>query len=131
MNKSNWIWVGAAALIGLGAVYMTSADNRSAVNVKLPTLSAEAQAGKALFNANCAKCHGKNGAGTDNGPPFINKIYRPGHHGDVAFQRAARYGVRAHHWRFGNMPPVPGVSQADVAKIVVFIREVQRANGVM
>lgn len=48
----------------------------------------------------------------------------------MAFVRAAREGVRAHHWRFGDMPPVEGVSDADLAGIIAFVREVQRANGI-
>ena len=83
-----------------------------------------------LYNANCARCHGKNGAGTNNGPPFIHKVYEQNHHSDVAFQRAARYGVRAHHWQFGNMPPIDGVNRRDVAKIITYIRELQQANGI-
>jgi hypothetical protein len=38
--------------------------------------------------------------------------------------------VRAHHWNFGSMPPVSGVSDDDVATITAFVREVQRANGI-
>jgi hypothetical protein len=70
------------------------------------------------------------GGGTDNGPPLIHKIYEPNHHGDLAFQRAVRQGSRAHHWRFGDMPPQPQVTDADVSVIVKFIREIQRANGI-
>jgi len=36
----------------------------------------------------------------------------------------------SHHWQFGHMPPVPGLSQKDVAKIIAFVRELQRANGI-
>jgi hypothetical protein len=38
--------------------------------------------------------------------------------------------VRAHHWRFGNMPPVDGVNRAEVEKIVAYVRALQRANGI-
>ncbi len=101
------------------------------VKVVVPELSQTAKQGAELFELNCARCHGKNAAGRDGiAPPLIHKIYEPGHHADISFQRAAQNGVRAHHWRFGDMPPVPGVSQGDVAKIVGFIREVQRANGI-
>ena len=100
------------------------------VSVNVPVLSAEAQAGKALFDANCKQCHGADAAGSDKGPTFINPIYRPAHHGDGAFVLAAKLGVRAHHWRFGNMPPQPQVGPDQVAKIVTYVRELQRANGV-
>lgn len=100
------------------------------VAVKVPTLSAVAMRGKAAFDANCAKCHGVNASGTDKGPPLIHNIYNPGHHGDAAFFFAAKQGVRAHHWRYGNMPPQPQVSEAQVKDIVVYVRELQRANGI-
>lgn len=95
----------------------------------MPELTVAAKTGETYFNAKCAACHGANGAGTQNGPTFINKIYRPGHHADEAFQRAAKLGVQSHHWNFGNMPPVAGITRAEVAKIVTYIREIQAANG--
>jgi hypothetical protein len=48
----------------------------------------------------------------------------------MAFLLAARQGSRAHHWSFGDMPPVPGVSDAELADIIAFVREVQHANGI-
>jgi len=128
-NK-NWIWVGAAVLAGLGITYFTGGNDLPKIKVTVPTLTAAGQDGLVLFTAKCSACHGKDAGGTGNGPPLINKIYRTNHHGDVAFQRAARFGVRSHHWRFGNMPPVRGIKQEQVTKIVTFIREVQRANGI-
>ncbi|MXW92726.1 MAG: cytochrome c [Rhodospirillaceae bacterium] len=102
------------------------------VSIDLPkTLSAAAQAGKRLFDANCISCHGPNAVGQEElGPPLVHIIYEPGHHGDESFQRAVALGVRAHHWRFGNMAPVEGLSRDDVALIVAYIRELQRANGI-
>ncbi len=93
-------------------------------------LSSPAQMGQIAFQENCASCHGRKGAGTDQGPPLIHKIYEPSHHADFAFQRAARFGVQAHHWRFGDMPPVEGVTDKQVEWITRYIREVQRANGI-
>ena len=94
-------------------------------------LSAEAQIGKRGFEAKCAVCHGVNGAGKDGaGPPLVHVIYEPNHHGDRAFYVAAANGVRQHHWPFGNMPPVAGVTNADVKSIVRYIRELQVANGI-
>ena len=43
---------------------------------------------------------------------------------------AARRGVRAHHWGFGDMPPVEGVTDADIAAIIAYVRTLQKANGV-
>ena len=56
--------------------------------------------------------------------------YRPGHHGDAAFAMAVRNGVRQHHWRFGNMPPQPQVSDRELKAIVRYVREMQIANGI-
>ena len=94
-------------------------------------LSARAQFGQMTYEANCASCHGRNAAGQDGvAPPLVHIIYEPGHHGDESFQRAVARGVRAHHWRFGDMPPVEGLTRRDVAAVVAYVRELQRANGI-
>lgn len=101
------------------------------VSVTVPELTGTALAGEALFQANCAACHGDNAAGREGvGPPLVHKIYEPGHHGDGAFYLAAQQGVRAHHWPFGNMPPIDGVSQNDVESIIAYVRKLQQANGI-
>jgi mono/diheme cytochrome c family protein len=102
----------------------------AAVEVKLPILSKTAQLGEALFNKNCATCHGDRAAGTDKGPPFVNDIYNPGHHSDEAFFFAAQNGVRQHHWPFGDMPAQHQVDKEDIAKIIAYVRELQVANGI-
>jgi len=86
--------------------------------------------GAALFATNCAACHGTGAAGSDKGPPLVHKIYEPSHHDDGSFYRAVHQGVRGHHWSFGDMPPVPGVSDAEVEAIITYVRELQRAAGI-
>lgn len=109
----------------------TDSNGEAIVSVVVPGLTVEQQEGEALFNSNCASCHGRNAAGqADVAPPLIHKTYEPSHHGDIAFQRAAQYGVRAHHWPFGNMPPVETVSKSDVTTIIAYVRALQRANGI-
>ena len=110
----------------------TSAQSNELAQVKVPeVLSAEASAGRTSYQAKCASCHGNNAAGLDGvAPPLVHKIYEPSHHGDEAFQRAAALGVRGHHWPFGDMPPVAGLTREDVAMIVAYIRELQRFNGI-
>lgn len=138
----------AAAVIGGGLWWMNLGDgrNRAAVNAGMhgagsaavapelvivpERLSGRAVEGVALFEANCVACHGRNAAGSAQGPPLVHRIYEPGHHGDYAFQMAVRNGVRAHHWRFGNMPPVPGLSETEVTLITTYVRELQRASGI-
>jgi len=141
MSKFFWIAL-IAATAGAGYVLFWPASGRpphemsaggaGLVEISVPpSLSANAEAGKTIFDANCAKCHGANAVGEDGmGPPLVHKIYEPSHHGDEAFQRAVALGVRQHHWRFGNMQPVEGLGRQDVEKIIDYIRELQRANGI-
>ncbi len=95
-------------------------------------LSAKAQSGEIIYDAACASCHGANAAGQDGvAPPLVHRIYEPSHHGDMAFVLAARNGVRAHHWSFGDMPPVEQrMTDAEIGLIVAYVRELQRANGI-
>ncbi len=99
--------------------------------VKMPEIEGNAAVGQTIFESACAACHGAQGAGnSEAGPPLIHKIYEPSHHGDESFQRAVAHGVRAHHWRFGDMPPVDGLTRGDVVMVIDYIREIQRANGI-
>ena len=91
---------------------------------------AELAEGERLFNDTCARCHGAQAAGTDAGPPLVHIVYEPNHHADIAFQRAVALGAPAHHWRFGNMPPVPGVDEAAVERITAYVRWLQRRAGI-
>ena len=106
------------------------ASNTALPTVIVPALSEPAQVGQTVFNANCALCHGANAGGTNLGPPLVHKIYEPSHHQDFAFRNAVRNGVQSHHWQFGNMPPAPQVSETDVERIICYVRELQRANGI-
>ena len=98
--------------------------------VEVPPLSSVAEAGRAGYDRQCVQCHGRHGAGTVAGPPLVHPVYRSAHHGDVAFALAVRRGVRAHHWRFGDMPPQADVSPDEVEAITRYIRELQRRNGI-
>ena len=96
-----------------------------------PVLSPMASQGERAFNLRCALCHGAGAAGgTGLGPPLVHPIYEPGHHQNFAFRNAVRNGVVSHHWQFGNMPPVPGVSDAELESIICYVRELQRAQGI-
>jgi hypothetical protein len=48
----------------------------------------------------------------------------------MSFQLAVQNGVRAHHWKYGNMPPVEGLTKGDVRGIIAYVRELQRENGI-
>ena len=124
-----------AVVVGCGEEstpqYQTSeSGGAERVSEPEPALSDTARAGEELFNANCSVCHGINASGTSQGPTFIDRIYHPGHHPDFSFRNAVSNGVTQHHWVFGNMPPVEGVSSEEVDKIICYVREVQRANGI-
>lgn len=107
-------------------------EGMAIVQVVVPTqLSTNAQVGKTGFEAKCAACHGVNAAGQNGvAPPLVHINYEPNHHGDASFIQAVKNGVRAHHWGFGNMPPVEGLTTGDVKMIVAYVRELQRANGI-
>jgi cytochrome c2 len=143
--------LGAIAAAGASAVYLNAqgvpaaqghsmvppdtsqlAAGDAIVEVKVPvTLSPNAQIGKRAFDLKCASCHGANAAGTnDVAPPLIHSFYEPNHHSDYAFIMAAKTGVRSHHWSFGDMPPVDGVTDGMVRYITQYIREVQKENGI-
>ena len=124
--------VGAAGYLHFGGSEEVGGSGPPIVAVTVPaTLSASAEIGRRTYDANCAACHGRNAAGQDGiAPPLVHVIYEPGHHGDESFQRAVARGVRAHHWRFGDMPPVEGMTRRDVATVVAYVRELQRANGI-
>ena len=99
-------------------------------STRAPAGPFDGTAGSELYSQACATCHGEDLRGTDQGPPFLNPIYEPGHHADQAFVLAAMAGARAHHWGFGNMPPIEGITQDQVLAIVDYVREQQRAAGI-
>ena len=94
------------------------------------SLSEAAREGEGLFNANCSVCHGTNAAGTNQGPPLVDRIYHPGHHTDLSIRNVVSKVVKQHHWVFGDMAPVAGVSSDEVEKIICYVRELQRAGGI-
>ena len=124
------LWPNASQTPQLDPV--SSLEGGALADVLMPeTLSQNAQIGQLGYEAKCAACHGANAAGQDGvAPPLVHIIYEPSHHGDEAFQRAAELGVRGHHWPFGNMSLIEGVTRGDVTMIIAYIRELQRANGI-
>lgn len=121
---------GIASLLALMALSAGVTAQTFDVPRPSPGLMPNPAAGKALYEKNCASCHGTDLKGTEKGPAFLHKVYEPSHHGDMAFQLAVGSGSRAHHWNFGDMKPVPGLSPDDVAHITAYVRMHQRKVGI-
>jgi len=115
---------GALALLvaGCGAVETATAD----IPVQDATLVA---AGEVVYQAECAACHGTDLRGTDEGPSQLSELYVPSHHSDAAFLLAIKTGSPEHHWRFGDMEPIEGLDDDDIAALTAYVREVQRIEG--
>ena len=86
--------------------------------------------GKNQFETNCSGCHGPWGKGTAIGPPLMHRFYIPSHHTDTAFYQAALKGAKAHHWKFGDMPAVAGMTRKKMRKIIPYVRWLQQQNGI-
>jgi len=118
-------------MLGLGSLLLSwSACGEGGAKVEGQRVPEEFSQGEAKFNAHCAVCHGEQAKGTAQGPPLVHKIYEPSHHGDAAFMFAAANGVRAHHWNFGDMPKLTGVTTEDVEQIIKYVRYLQRRAGI-
>ena len=141
MNKT--IFASVAGLLAAGFIaYLSFAQVQDSstqggpgepmVEVVVPELSNSAQRGQVAYEAHCASCHGENAAGSEGfGPPLVHLTYESAKHGNVSFLYAVKTGVKAHHWQFGDMPPINGVTEEDIALMVIYIRALQAANGVM
>jgi mono/diheme cytochrome c family protein len=130
-SLSLYVTLAVGAAIVAGVVYWTSSGSGgSGVSVTVPELKGVAASGAETFASNCAACHGQNASGTGQGPPLVHKIYEPSHHPDATFYLASKRGVRAHHWGFGDMAPVNGITDHQIMEIVAYVRALQRANGI-
>lgn len=85
--------------------------------------------GAVLYERHCAACHGSDLRGTDRGPSPLSEVYEPGHHPDESFRTAIARGSPAHHWNFGDMPPIGGLTDDEVDDIIGYIRDQQDKHG--
>jgi len=85
--------------------------------------------GVVAFAGECARCHGRLAEGTERGPNLIHPDYGPRIRSDAEFRRAVREGLPARRG-YGAMPPFPGVSKRRLERMITFVRELQRANGI-
>lgn len=118
------------ALLASGALVACSDDGDEASSGTTAATGAGSASGEVLYAENCASCHGADLRGTDKGPPHLDPVYAPGHHGDDSFRQAIASGSVAHHWDFGDMPPVEGLTDDEVDAIIAFVRERQAAEGI-
>jgi len=105
-------------------------QRRIALHLPPSDYKADAGKGRVAFRQYCASCHGQAGRGTLQGPPLVHETYRPSHHADFAFHMAVRDGVRAHHWKFGDMKPLSGVTPEATEDIIAYVRALQRNAGI-
>lgn len=118
-------------LIAAVAVFaVAGCSSGLATTTSVSKLSADAlTAGPDAYQQFCAECHGEDLRGTDEGPSFLSRVYEPNHHADAAFQIAVQRGSPQHHWNFGDMPPVEGISVEQIEAIVAYVRRVQSELG--
>jgi len=110
----------------IGLLVMTQAGTTAALAAGKIQIPFELGLGQSLYDEYCSSCHGLELNGTDRGPPLVHPYYKPSHHGDEAFYRAALKGVRQHHWQFGDMPPVAGMTQRKMDKLLPYVRYYQQ-----
>ncbi|KAA3620609.1 MAG: cytochrome c [Proteobacteria bacterium] len=87
--------------------------------------------GWSTFESKCVECHGAEGGGTEKGPPLIHEYYVPSHHSDAAIERAILHGAKQHHWSFGDMPAIGGISEVEAQQVVAFVRWLQTKKGLL
>ena len=85
--------------------------------------------GASVYGAHCASCHGADLRGTDKGPSQLSIVYEPNHHGDDAYRSAIANGAPQHHWGFGDMPAIEGLTTEQVDDVIAYIRSEQERNG--
>ncbi len=86
--------------------------------------------GKSIFQGKCLSCHGTGARGTNRGPPLVHRTYRRTHHPDMSFHLAVKNGARQHHWHFGHMPPIEGLTPDQVEHVIGYVRAEQRRAGI-
>ena len=112
----------SVALVGLAGA---CASDGAATSTAL----ASSSDGATIYAASCASCHGVDLGGTDKGPSHLSIVYEPNHHSDDSFRGAIANGAAQHHWNFGDMPAVTGLSDSDVDAVIAFVRAEQERQG--
>ena len=103
-------------------VWIPTGSTIAAETIEIPFSLAK---GQMLYEKYCSSGHGVQLDGTDKGPPLVHAFYKPSHHGDKAFYRAALHGTKQHHWNFGDMKPVEGMTRKKMDSLVPYVRYYQ------
>lgn len=119
-----------AAIAGLLAIsgFVVACGSPDSAPAGQSVGSAESN-GADVYAASCASCHGADLRGTDKGPSHLSIVYEPNHHGDDAFRSAIANGAPQHHWNFGDMEPIEGLSGDQVEAVIAFVRAEQQRVG--
>lgn len=117
----------AAAVVAVIAILAASCGGGS--TDPAPAAPAGSGTGEALYQSNCASCHGADLRGTDKGPSHLSIVYEPNHHGDDAFRSAIVNGTQQHHWNFGDMAAIPGLGDEQIDDIIAYVRSEQERQG--
>lgn len=94
-----------------------------------PSLSEAGTAGRTVFRASCATCHGTLAQGTGNGPPLLHPAYASARYSDAEFRAAVREGRPSRLWSFGPMPDHEELSGERLESILAYVRDLQNASG--
>ena len=130
--RSVRLWLLPLALLSLLLAACGRGDEKpagNALHLPPPGFVGDGAKGAVAYRRNCQGCHGAEAGGTERGPSLLREIYAPNRHANLAFHLAVKNGVRAHHDRKGDMPPLQ-VSPQDVEHVIQYVRELQVKAGV-
>jgi mono/diheme cytochrome c family protein len=108
------------------AVICTSFLSGTAIAAETIEVPFKLARGQMLYEKYCASCHGLELDGSDKGPPLVHPFYKPSHHGDKSFYRAVLQGTKQHHWNFGDMQPVEGMTPKKMDSLLPYVRYYQQ-----
>lgn len=114
--------VAAVSMVAVGLASCGASDPENVAG-------GDSQDGAEVFAAACASCHGADLRGSDKGPSQLSILYEPGHHTDASFRAAILNGSVQHHWNFGDMAAIEGLSGAEIDAVITFVRAQQAEHG--
>jgi len=82
------------------------------------------------FARECGGCHGRAAQGTARGPALATTSYGRSRFDDDSIRSAVREGRVPRSPDSAGMPASPEIPESDLAQILDFLREVQRARGI-